>query len=187
MCLHWHHHTVFFSATSYFTGCSPVPLCAPSQKGGWPERPQEHHQCTPASTSSASGLVSQINGFSLIGSESSTTAASVRGGNPRNLIILRCRHHQCIRFGFRNAARSAFIQLRIPLRRHLVQEGRPEPSRENDRRTTHKFADVHEMIRECLLFPWGEDCFDSVEKATQNIPLSAPCVQKGVVVTGPCP
>jgi hypothetical protein len=44
VCLHWHHQMVFFSATSYCTGCRPVPLCEPSQNGGWLERPQEHHQ-----------------------------------------------------------------------------------------------------------------------------------------------
>lgn len=44
VCLHWHHQMVFFSATSYFTGCRPVPLWEPSQNGGWLERPQEHHQ-----------------------------------------------------------------------------------------------------------------------------------------------
>ncbi len=44
VCLHWHHQMVFFSATSYFTGCRPVPLWEPSQNGGWLERPQEHYQ-----------------------------------------------------------------------------------------------------------------------------------------------
>jgi len=42
--LHWHHHTVFFSATSNFTGWRPVPLWAPSQNGWLADRPHAHHQ-----------------------------------------------------------------------------------------------------------------------------------------------
>ena len=64
VCLHWHHQTVFFSATSSFTGCRPVPLWEPSQNGWCADRPQEHHQWTPASTSSATGFVSRTTGFS---------------------------------------------------------------------------------------------------------------------------
>jgi len=67
VCLHWHHQTVDFSATSNFTGCNPVPLWDPSQKGGWLDLPQEHQKWVPASTSMRSGLLSQTIGFSDMG------------------------------------------------------------------------------------------------------------------------
>ena len=64
VCLHWHHHTVFFSDTSNFTGCWPVPLWEPLQNGCVAERPHAHHQYSPASISRATGLLSQTTGCS---------------------------------------------------------------------------------------------------------------------------
>lgn len=46
-----------------------------------------------------------------------------------------------------------FIQLRIALGWHLIEKGRPEPSREDDRRTRDKTTGIHQVLRKCLLLP----------------------------------
>ena len=66
-CLHMHHQRVFFSGTWNFSGWRPVPLWEPSQNGCPAERPQAHQPYIPASTSKASGFLSQTIGFSDMG------------------------------------------------------------------------------------------------------------------------
>lgn len=78
---------------------------------------------------------------------------STRGGNRQNRGFYFHRRQGFFLIGCQFNGGRILIELRIPLGRHFVQERRPEPSCENNRRTTDKFADVHQMIRECLLFP----------------------------------
>src|SRR5574340_1723524 len=56
VCLQLHSQTVVFSPTTNDTGSSPVPSCEPSQNGCVIERPHEHHQYSPGSSSSSAGL-----------------------------------------------------------------------------------------------------------------------------------
>ncbi len=85
--------------------------------------------------------------------EAEQRSCSMRVGN-RRVLRFHFRHSQGLfLFAHQRRGGRAFIELRIPLGRHFIEERRPEPSCENDRGTTDKTADIHQMIRKCLLFP----------------------------------
>src|SRR5574340_1043918 len=65
VCLQLHSQTVVFSPTTNDTGSSPVPSCEPSQNGCVIERPHEHHQYSPGSSSSSAGLRSYTMGSDM--------------------------------------------------------------------------------------------------------------------------
>ena len=76
-----------------------------------------------------------------------------------------------------------FVELGIPLGRHLVEKRCSEPSREDDGRTTDKTAGIHRLLRKRLLLP-GQVLLSF----RRNSNLKDPCrgmqiFQKGIVAS----
>lgn len=184
VCLHWHHQTVFFSASSNFTGCSPVPLWEPSQNGWCAERPQEHHQWTPASTSSASGFVSQTIGFSDIGMSLNSFRTSARDGNLESLGMRANRAARRPFFDYRYRGHRELVRFLISLCGHVVKKRDCKPSHEDDRGSTDKFTNSHRILRKCLSFPLA--FFPPLPGKKQPQRSSGIRIAKGIVVIHAC-
>ena len=166
VCLHWHHQTVFFSATSYFTGCRPVP-CGSRRKtaGVRNARRNTTNGCRPRLPGPAVSYRKQSV------SQSCADILPAAGLNARRKRSGPAVSPAAAR---RTAAVDGFVEFRIPLGRHFVEKRRSEPSREDDRRTTYKTTGIHQMLRKCLLFPLaGFDSFmgNSNPKATLKMHL----------------
>src|SRR5512139_4004644 len=65
LCLQLHSQTVVFSLMTNDIGSRPLPSCEPSQNGWVIERPHEHHQYSPGSSSSSAGLRSYTTGSDM--------------------------------------------------------------------------------------------------------------------------
>ena len=156
VCLHWHHQTVVLVVVSNFTGCRPVPLWLPSQNGGWLERPQAHHQWTPASTSRPIGFVSQTTGSSGMPSRVGDRAgkgeqrihrASLEGvalvglDGRHRLSFLRWCHL------FRRNRHRAPPELRVAVDGDVIEEGGDQPDREQRGRARYEKSDFHQQER----------------------------------------